>query len=1018
MKALRLEISAFGPYAGRQIFDFRELGDSAFFLIHGPTGSGKSTILDGICHALYGDNTAGGERNAAEMRSQHAAADTLTEAVFEFAMGSVQYRVRRVPEQWRPKKRGEGYTMQQPEAALYRLTPDAGRETPLASGVKGVNEEIERILGFNRDQFRQVVVLPQGRFRDFLSADTKGREKILELLFRTVRYRDIQDALKAAAKQISSDYETLRQREQMILAGEDAENREALENRRREMEAEAAKRAEERELRSAKEKAAFQALEKGRRDAAKLGELAEAEKGLAPLEKQRETMRVKEQELEKAKKAAALRDAEENRNRRRREAADARKTREAKEEALKGAAEKAAAAQKKLEGEIGKAGKRENAAREKERLRALAERSGELAAARKAREEAAAARRKTGAARDCKKQQLAAAGEEIQKITETRAALAEPAARREALRNAAERARTRLAQYNAIAKAEAELAPLREQLARLEERLAAIGRELGAACAHLSEVETAWRAGRAVALAHALEAGKPCPVCGSKEHPAPAVSASAPPSDADLEAARAALEILRKKEEKTVKETAALREKNAALEAVLKARIEEAGEAAGQKRETLEAALRAAAADLEKAEKAAQQHEDLEKALNAAKEKENTLRAAVEELSETAAEAERAAAAREAVYAEQVSGIPEALLDPETLQKALADAEARVTAMTEALEKARSNAEASRATRADAESALRAAREAEEAARKQARAAAEHFDRRIGEAGFDEEAVYQAALMDETAAEETAYMLRQWQDRIAAARARRERAAVEARGLAAPAVTQLESASEEARQATLACAEAQTALKNRIQDLVNKIGDLDATAQKREALDAQYREVGEIAETAAGNNRLNLSFQRFVLASRLDDVLAAASVRLDRMSQGRYVLHRTEKSRDERRAGGLDLEVFDSYTGEKRPVSTLSGGEGFLASLALALGLADVVQSYAGGIRLDTLFVDEGFGSLDPESLDHAVETLMHLRRDGRIVGIISHVPALKERIDVRLEIERGRGGSTAIFRT
>jgi len=173
-----------------------------------------------------------------------------------------------------------------------------------------------------------------------------------------------------------------------------------------------------------------------------------------------------------------------------------------------------------------------------------------------------------------------------------------------------------------------------------------------------------------------------------------------------------------------------------------------------------------------------------------------------------------------------------------------------------------------------------------------------------------------------------------------------------------------------------------------------------------------------LAEVASGKgkNSLGVSFERYVLGALLDDVLAAASTRLRLMSQGRYLLQRVRQRSDGRRAGGLDLEVYDAYTGTTRPVTTLSGGESFLGSLSLALGLADTVQAYAGGIRLETVFIDEGFGSLDPETLDLAIRALIDLQRGGRLVGVISHVPELRERIDARLEVIPGRHGSSARF--
>ena len=159
-----------------------------------------------------------------------------------------------------------------------------------------------------------------------------------------------------------------------------------------------------------------------------------------------------------------------------------------------------------------------------------------------------------------------------------------------------------------------------------------------------------------------------------------------------------------------------------------------------------------------------------------------------------------------------------------------------------------------------------------------------------------------------------------------------------------------------------------------------------------------------------------VSFERYVLGFLLDEVSLFANLRLKEMTRGRYRLRRREDRSDKRKGAGLDLEVIDGFTGEARPVQTLSGGETFLASLSLALGLADVVQSRCGGIHLETLFVDEGFGTLDPETLDLAIKALLDLQQGGRLVGIISHVPELKESIDARLEIIPTDKGSRAEF--
>ncbi len=192
--------------------------------------------------------------------------------------------------------------------------------------------------------------------------------------------------------------------------------------------------------------------------------------------------------------------------------------------------------------------------------------------------------------------------------------------------------------------------------------------------------------------------------------------------------------------------------------------------------------------------------------------------------------------------------------------------------------------------------------------------------------------------------------------------------------------------------------------------------ELKRMAEKNLARKKEYELYKSVSNAANGTNSKNITFERFVLAAFLEDILKAANMRLEKMTGNRYYLQRTEELRKYGRTGGLELEVFDNNTGRARQVKTLSGGETFMASLAMALGLSDVVQSTAGGVKLDTIFIDEGFGSLDPDALEQAIEVLVELHEAGRVVGIISHVTELKDRIDAKLVVEAGPSGSKARF--
>ena len=279
------------------------------------------------------------------------------------------------------------------------------------------------------------------------------------------------------------------------------------------------------------------------------------------------------------------------------------------------------------------------------------------------------------------------------------------------------------------------------------------------------------------------------------------------------------------------------------------------------------------------------------------------------------------------------------------------------------------------------------------------------------------ELVWRAALMPAERIATLETTIREADHRRAAAHARAERATLAIAGLTRPDLAALDARAASARAAVEAALDRLAHTRSALVTLGETLARLDDIARQSGAIEAEYRVVGHLADIANGSNGRNLTFQRYVLAALLDDVLRAASLRLAAMSRGRYQLQRREDLADARRAGGLDLEVFDEYTGRSRPASTLSGGEGFMASLSLALGLSDVVQAYAGGVQLDTLFIDEGFGSLDPESLDMAMKALIDLQQRGRTVGVISHVEEMKQQIDVAIEVVQGVRGSRVRLR-
>ena len=290
------------------------------------------------------------------------------------------------------------------------------------------------------------------------------------------------------------------------------------------------------------------------------------------------------------------------------------------------------------------------------------------------------------------------------------------------------------------------------------------------------------------------------------------------------------------------------------------------------------------------------------------------------------------------------------------------------------------------------------------------------FEKALRSANFEDLGSYAAALMEKTELSLAEKSLQEFRENLRVAESALEKAEKEAEGLAPADLEQAREKLEGIKKLQSDADKMAREAYSRIEGNRFVINELEDEAKKLLKLEEEYRTVGDLAKVIKGENSSRMSFERYVLASYYEDIISAANIRFGRMTLGRFELSRKQEVGDARKGSGLDLEVFDNYTGKARDVKTLSGGESFKASLSMALGLADVVQSYAGGIQLDTMFIDEGFGTLDPESLDKAVEALVELQSDGRMVGIISHVPELRERIDARLEVSTTANGSRAEF--
>lgn len=1009
MRPLRLRLSAFCAYGGEQLLDFdRALNGHRLFLIHGPTGAGKTSILDGLCYALFGQSS-GQERGPGHLRSQHADAGRRTEAELDFALGLTRYRIIRRAEWLRPAKRGGGTVREEGSVELWRLDAE-GKPSLVAEGERDVAPAVEALLGYRAAEFRQVVLLPQGRFRELLTANPRDRQEILSRLFRTALYKRIERELQERAKNAAEVLKRAETRRETLLGQAGAATPEEAQAARDALAAQLGDATARRTAAAQAAQAARLTLEAARRDAARLQEAEQAAAALAALLAEAPAAEARRARLEAARRADRLRGEHAAFLAAREAAARASTALAEARRAETEAAEALAAANAALADAPAQAAAQAAAREEAARLTALLARAEEAAAAAAALEEAIHAARGAEDRRAQAEAEALAAGAALQQAEEALAAQEAIAAQRERHALALEAATRRARDAAALTKVTAQVAKLRTELEAAEQAGRAAAEHLARAEAAQLAAEQALAADQAARLAATLVSGEPCPVCGATHHPDPAQPRDGPlPDPAPLAAAtEAARRGLAEAREAYVR----LRESLRGAEAE-HARLEAELAAAGPVPD-----IQALTKARDVAEAAARALPELTRRRDAARRRATETTSALEAAQRAAREAATAEAARREALESLRAALPEGLAAPAALRAEAREHATRAAALEAALSRDQAAAARSEATLAARRQQSVAAMAAEEAARAQEQHLAQALAAACAAAGFAELDAFAAALMEAPVLEALARQVAAEAEALAAARARAEAAARAAAGTAAPDLPALEAVAETAAASEREATEQAGALARALADRDKLLADIAAAARARDAAEEAWRIREELAQLASGKgNRQRIDLEGFVLRSLLDEALAAANRRLRSMLHGRYTVRRVEEPERRNAAIGLDIEVLDEWTGQLRPAGTLSGGEGFCAALALALGLSDTVQAHAGARRIDALFVDEGFGTLDAEALEMAMEVLSELQAGDRLVGVISHVPELRTRIPARLEVVPGPRGSSAAFR-
>ncbi len=1002
MRPLSLELQAFGPFARTQTIDFTALGPSELFLIHGPTGAGKTTLFDAMMFALYG--RVPGTRREDRLRADRAEPGVAPQVVFRFSLGGTIYKVERRAAWNRPKKRGDGTTLEPGSATLWR----EGESQPLAVKATAVSERVEELLGMGPDQFERVVLLPQGDFKKLLVADAREREELLQKLFGTERYEEVERWLKDEKGALQQNAKELRQRQDEVLEGETVE---ALAARREAMTRELATTREVAIERDAGRAAAEVALAEGKKLDARFGDLDAARGEVRRAQDAAPALATDRQRLARTDRAERVRE----KLTLARTAESDRAARGAEEERAREAAalarvelESAGTVLARAEAEAARipelTRRRDVLQRALPDLERLAVAEQGLVSARQAEASTKEALRVAHEARDASAARVATLA--------TRARELRPLASEEGARaEAATRLETSL-------KAALERDGLDSAAKRLESETSEIERQATAARdaaqnarATADSLTAARDAGMAVSLAASLAPGKPCPVCGSLEHPAPARSVQRVPDKKEVDDARATAKQLEEC-------SGAMKTKLATTSTQLgdlRARVANARAAEERPTPQLSSDLAAAREALEAARAASAELLGIEAEIETARNQFEAAGEASRSAEETAATAATDLAAAQARRDEIHRQVEAAGAGPDARGELERHSE-EIGRLESALAKARSARSNAESNSAGATARLVACQSERTAAEERFRVAEEDAAQACGAAGFDSLAACEAALLSE---QDRAQLAASVEERTVAALAAAARVAAldeELHAFSRPDLADLTKARDVAADAARLARDEVVKLEHKLDDVETREKRVAALAAELEKVERKLLVVGHVADVAGGRNGLNMSLQRFVLAARLEEVAEAASRRLLVMSKGRFRLRHDTTVVHRSQAAGLGLVVEDAWTGvTDRPVGALSGGESFLASLALALGLSDVVLGRSGGLRLDSLFVDEGFGSLDEDTLDDAIRALEELREKGRLVGVISHVPELRRRIPARIEVKRSLDGSVAV---
>jgi len=1044
MKPIKLSMIAFGPYAGEATVNFAPFGVRGLFLITGDTGSGKTTIFDAISYALYGEVT-GTYRDASMLRSGFAKPNLQTKVSLAFTHRGRTYTVTRWPEQVRAKSRGTGFTKLPAGAELIR-EPD----TPI-NGLGPVNKAVAELLGIDFKQFKQIGMIAQNEFAKLLNTNSNDRSVILRQVFGTDAYQKLGIRMAALAKGANADClrinDSLLQYFDGVESEPDGKHTEEIKVLQKEHNAFNIDRMLAVAETLVREDTGKQkdmdvlltdfdeqigvrngAIEKAKNSNELLSRLAKTEEHFDTLILKKEAMDALATLFERQQLASrtvkpsydALRREEESVSELQNRCAEAKDDADVADAALVALKVVGSAQPEKkdqvaaLHAQVATLRKEESKYEQKAQADAKVEKlQKEVAAAEQDRKDASNAYEKILEAK-------IACDHMIEDLSNIEAYVAHNEAALALNKSAAGTCDSLLTSCD-------ELAAEKEKLIKKQEDYKKYQEEENAVKAEVDEIEQSLHACRAGLLAKELQDGEACPVCGSAHHPAKAILPQDFVTEDTLKEKQAELAEAKKKTSESVaqaeKVRGAVESKETAFCNEAKRFLQDSCAVTDRDETWIYSQLLALKQELskiantlvEEKKQLAEKQEALVKQQGAQKElvagvstAEATMRRADESANQKKSDLISALAiASTRSEGLAFSSLIEAVKARTDCEEQSTELQVAIDAVTKALSEGEEKAFAGRKLFASLTAQLGTAKE------KEAIAKYAHEDALAG-SGLQSEAEFLSLCVKEEALSATQKELHEYStalqndardiEQLKAETVQAQKADLDAMA------KQLSELGDQRKQTQSARDLIHTRLTGNKRAVKDMKDTMKASAKAREKAGMLQRLDQVINGKIAG--KVKLPLEQYIQAAYFDDVVAAANLRFVTMSEGQFKLIRRDDREDLGGKNALELNVLDYYTGKERPVGSLSGGESFKAALSLALGLSDIIQSNAGGVEIDTLFIDEGFGTLDSESLEKAFESLNGLAENNKLIGIISHVNELKERIDKQIIIKKTSTGS------